>query len=115
MEMQAGHGDFFLRLAEAKFHAALIRLNGVDGLDRQECDDREDNENRRPAVETTRNDPAKTVLAAADQVFQIRRTTTSASATAPRTVRTTAAPWALIIAAAAAPRAAAAILIAPGH
>ena len=51
MEMQTRHGDFFLRLAEAKFNATLVRLHGIDRLHRPEGDQNDTDNDKRAAVE----------------------------------------------------------------
>ncbi|AFL52982.1 hypothetical protein USDA257_c44440 [Sinorhizobium fredii USDA 257] len=105
--VQARHGDFLLRLAEPHFDAAFIRLDGVDRIEQQEADDQQADDDEDAAVEAARNHVLQLILAATDDLFQIRRPASAAARLIPLT------PWPLI--AAAAPRAAAAILIAPGH
>ncbi|MCY1302121.1 hypothetical protein D9M70_517640 [compost metagenome] len=110
MIVQARHRNFFLRLAEAHFDAALVWLHRVDRIDQDEADDQQADDGEDTAVETAGNDILKLVLTTANDLFQIRRATLAAT----RPIGPLA-PWALIAAAAAAPWAAAAILIAPGH
>ncbi len=118
MEMQTGHRDFVLRTAETQLNAALVRLDGVDGLDAEENQHDENHDGNCAAIETAGQHIFETVLAAPDDLFQIGRTAIAA-ATAARPVRPRpprAATAALVVSStAAAPWAAAAILIAPGH
>lgn len=119
MEMQARHRNLILRTPETQLHAALVRLDGVDGLNAEENQNDESDDRNRAAIEPARQDILEAVLAAPDDLFQIGRAAIAA-ATAARPVRSLP-PWAataaLVVSAttAAAPRAAAAILIAPGH
>ena len=114
--MQARHGDFLLRLAETKFHAALVRLDRVDGVHKPEDADEQQRNDHDAAVEAAGHDVLELVLTAPNDLFKVRRAATAAAAAA-GTVWSLP-PWALIVsatAAAAAPRAAAAVLITPGH
>src|SRR5690606_5498889 len=115
MEMQARHGNLFLRLAEPKLDAALVGLHGIDRLNGQEGEDCKQHDHGSTAIETARHDATQTLLATPDDVLQIRRAAIAAAiaTTTARPIRPTA-PGALIVTTAAAPRAAA-ILIAPGH
>ncbi|OWK21537.1 hypothetical protein AJ88_17060 [Mesorhizobium amorphae CCBAU 01583] len=75
MEMQAGLGKLRLRLAEAQFDRDLIRLHGIDRLERPQhhkcrCDQREYG---RTGAAAARQGPPQSVLAAPDDVFQIGR------------------------------------------
>jgi hypothetical protein len=109
MEMQAGHGDFFARPSEAGLDATLVRLNGIDALDKPEDDYNAEYDHEDATVESTGQKALQTILATPDDVFQIWRPAASA-----RSVRSLPPRSTLIVPPAAAPWAAA-ILIAPRH
>jgi hypothetical protein len=123
--VQTRHGHFILRLAETKFYAAFVRLNGVDGLNADKGKNHENKDGHDATIEAARQHALETILTATDDFFQIGRAAiavTAASATAawpvwPLSPRSTlvVSSAAATITAAAAPRATAAILIAPGH
>ena len=113
MEMQARHGDFLLGLAEAQLDAALVRLDGINGVHQPENADEQQSDNDDAAVEAAGHDVLQLVLATPDDLLKVRRAAIAAPAAA-GAVRSLP-PWPLIVSAAAAPRAAAAVLIAPGH
>jgi len=111
MEMQTGTGNLFLRLAEAKLHRHLVRLDGVDGLEGPEHHKRNGNqpEHGRPAAVSAGQNVLQAVLAAPDDVFKIGRCALRAArATRPL------APGATAVSTAAPPWAAAALIV-PGH
>src|SRR5690606_2961991 len=118
VEVQAGLGDFRLRLAEAQLDRELIRLHGVDRLEQPERHEheRDEGEHGRAGAPAARQRAAQPVLAAPDDVFQVGRSALRAALSArPLAPWATAAAAAIVAVAAAAPWAAAAGLIAPGH
>ncbi len=117
--MQARHRDFALRLTEAQFHAAFVRLNGVDRLGCPQRDKTENNDDgdqlagTAGTARTTGHHPAQAVLTTANKVFEIGRCVTAT--TSAGSLRALAPGTLVVSSAAATPWAAAAILIAPGH
>ena len=110
VEVQAGHRDLLLRLPEAQFHAAFVRLHRVDRLEQPQDDEdgHDDDGDEGGTAAAARQHAAQALLAAPEDLVQVRRL-----AAPPRGGLRTLPPGALI--AAAAPGTAAAVLTTPRH
>src|SRR5690606_27347032 len=86
MEMQTRLGDFILRLAEAQLHRQLIRLHGIDRLEKPEAQDGSAYQKIDRFVAAALSATAagenllETVLAFAENIFKIGRSVLSAAA-----------------------------------